>query len=259
MKLTLIAILILSGTMLKAGTPDFRNLNKQALKDVSKEFHGNFIPTTVSGASNLGRLWGVEVGLVANKTSSPKIEKVSQDSFDKLYSAALIGRADIIYGLGAEVTMLPFKVGALKLKTYSFGVKWTLTEVFKAIPFNIKLKAFYNTADISYKDSESGVNYTVDYTLKGQGFNVTFSKKILLLEPYIGIGYVRGESDIEANGSTSFFGTTITQGIDNKGIKSSGTHFFAGITANLIAIDLGLEYSRVLGTDRVAAKLAFGI
>lgn len=257
-KLILFILVITNLSLLAGGTPDFRNLSKGDLEDVAKEMSGNFVPTTVSGASNLGRLWGFEAGLVANQTNVDKIKDISQDNFDTLYNAALFGRVDAIYGLGAEVTMLPFEFSSLKLKTYSFAIKWTLTDLFKVIPFNIKLKAFYNTADISFEDNDGTSSYDVKYKHKGKGINVTFSKKILLVEPYVGIGYVSGESDITANGSTNFFGSTVSQGVDNKNIKSSGSHFFAGIAANLIAVKVGLEYSKVLGVDRVAAKLAFG-
>ena len=255
--LLLVAALVLSSSLL-AGTPDFRNLTKESLENISEDFAANFVPTTVSGASNMGRLWGFEVGLMATKTDAGSIEDISADSFSSLYNAALYGRLDVIYGLGAEVVMSPLKIGDLELKTYSMAVKWTLTEVFKVIPFNIKVKAFYNTADIKYSDNDGTADFDVSYKYQGKGVNVTFSKKIILVEPYIGIGYVDGESDIEANGSTNFFGGTVSQGVDNKDIESSGAHFFAGVTANLIAIDVGLEYSRVLGTNRVSGKIGFG-
>lgn len=257
-KMFLLMTIALMSVYAAAATPDFRNISKQDIEDASEEFHANFIPTTVSGASNLGRLWGFEVGLIANKTSASNIERMTSDDFSDLYNASLYGRLDAIYGVGAEVTMMPVSLGALKFKTYSFALKWTVTEVFRALPFNLKVKAFYNNADIKFEDNDGTNSYDVVYSHRGQGANLTISKKIFLVEPYLGVGYVTGKTDLEANGSTNFFGATVTQGVDNKDIKTSGSYFFAGVTANLIAIDVGVEYSRAFGADRIAAKLGFG-
>lgn len=257
-KIIILSIGLLSFSLMAGGTPDFRNLTKDDLKVVSKEFHANFVPTTVSGASNLGKLWGFQLGLIANRTSTEKLKNISTDDFSEIYNAALFGRVDAIFGLGAEVTMLPVELGGLKLKTYSFGLKWTVTEVFKVLPFNLKVRAYYNTADIAYEDNDGTSQFDVSYKHKGKGIDFTISKKILLVEPYIGIGYVSGESDLEANGSTNFFGSTVSQGLDNKGIKTSGTHMFVGVNASLLIANLGLEYSRTLGANRIAAKIAFG-
>lgn len=259
-KLWLVIASVMSFTVF-AGTPDFRNLTADDVDRISEEFHANFVPTTISGASNMGRLWGFEVGLVASRTDVPEIKKESNDDFSELYNAALFGRLDVIYGLGAEVTMMPLSLGSLEFKTYSLGFKWTLTEVFKAIPFNIKLRAYYNTANIKYEDSNSFGDTDIEYDLDAKGVDVTFSKKILLVEPYVGIGYVEGESDLRATGTgaAGFFGPQgVAQGNEYENVKSSGMHYFAGVRANLIAIDVGLEYARILGKDRISAKLGFG-
>ena len=244
-----------------AGTPDFNQLTKGQLESISEEFSANFVPTTVSGASNMGRLWGFEVGLMATQSASDEIERISSDNFSDLYNAALYGRVDVIYGLGAEIVMSPLEVGDIELKNYSMAFKWTLTEVFKSIPFNIMVKVFFNNADLGYVDNRGTGDFDVAYDYEGRGINFTFSKKLLLVEPYVGFGYISGESDITTSSSTGnsiIFDPSVVVGQDNVGIETSGAMYYGGVTANLLAFQVGLEYSNVLGVDRISGKLGFG-
>ncbi|MAF77569.1 MAG: hypothetical protein CME63_03410 [Halobacteriovoraceae bacterium] len=246
------------------------DLSREDVDAISEEFSGNFVHSTVSGASSLGSVFGFEVGLVGRMTDAPRIKKIVQEQdpdndFDSLYDAGLMAQVSIPFGITAEMIYLPeVDLSDLKANRTSFGVKWTMTDGVLALPFNLALRAHYSTSDLSYSDvinnSSTGgmdVNSVIGIKSKSMGANVTASFDLLVFEPFVGVGYVSSDTDINVNasGGSNIFTYTDSQSASS---KSSGLHYFAGAQVNLLLFKIGAEYSNVYGVDRVAGKISFG-
>ena len=98
--------LTLASTSVFAATPQFDNLSEADVEDIAKEFSANFSHTGVSAPETDG-MWGVEVGFVAGKTSSPDLSDVIDKSggdgsdFKNLYHAGLQVRGHFPFDLFA--------------------------------------------------------------------------------------------------------------------------------------------------------------
>jgi hypothetical protein len=54
------------------------DFNQEDFNDVSKDLGAAFSFTTNSGGSSLGKLWGVELGLVLGVTEASNIERIAR-------------------------------------------------------------------------------------------------------------------------------------------------------------------------------------
>ncbi len=270
MKKAILGYLLLSSP-LYAGDLQLDNLSQQDVDNVSEEFSANFVHSTVSGASSLGKVFGFEVGVVGRMTDTPKLgalvkEQSASADVGSIYDAGLMAQVSIPFGVTAELIYLPeMSLADISANRTSMGVKWTLTDSLLPIPFmNIAVRAHYSTAELKYSDvinnSSTGntdVNSEIGVKTSSYGANVSVSFSLLVVEPYAGIGYVSSDTDINVNasGGTNIFSFTSAQSASS---SSSGLHYFVGAQANLLFFKVGAEYSNVYGVDRVSGKLTFG-
>lgn len=250
-----------------AAAPSLDNLSEADTKEIAKEFAANFVHTTVSPASSLGSIFGLEVGLVAGLTSTPKIEQISSsvDSSSDISAiphAGIIGALSVPGGITLELNMIPERsMSDVSFEHFSGALKWTITNAIP-LPFDLALRLHGSSSNLSYADvinnsstANQDVNTTISFGTSSLGANLTASVNALILEPYLGIGFVKTETEIETSASTTvdIFNFSDNQ---NYNAENSGAHFFAGANINLFVLKIGFEYGKIMDLSRMSLKLS---
>src|SRR5687768_15622569 len=75
MKTFILFAIILSSFGAQAQSLKFDQIDQSDLDAITKEFTANFAHSTVSGASSLGDVFGVEVALIGGMTKTPEIDR----------------------------------------------------------------------------------------------------------------------------------------------------------------------------------------
>lgn len=241
-----------------AGDPAFDNINDSDMTEITKGMGANFLHNSIMGASEMGTLFGFQVGLVAAQTSVPKINDIAKRNagaeLPNLYNAGIMGAIGIPFGLSAEGVFVPStKIDGLKIQTTSLAVKWNINDVVPILPINVALRGFYSLADFSFEQT-TPVNTTVKNETTVSGLQLLVSPMFPLLEPYAGIGIVSADNELSGTG---IFDAGYTVGA-SASKKETGTQLLLGVNANLVLFKLGAEYSRVFSNDRIGIKVAFG-
>ncbi len=167
-----------------AGTPTFNNLSKSDVQEVGNEFAANFAHTTVAAPETDG-IWGVEVGIVGGKASSPRLKKVVNaaggdgSDFENMYHAGLMARAHFPLELFAELSVLPEReISDVEVSNKTFGMGWNAGSFF-ALPLDVAIGLNIANAKISF--DQTAPTSTVDVEGKSTVFWAGISKKILFL------------------------------------------------------------------------------
>lgn len=240
---------------------EFNNLSEKDLETIIEEYSANFSHSSVSGAGTLGRIFGFEVGLVGGMTKTPKVDALVKEQdpsidADKAPHATLLGVLTVPYGLSTEIGFVP-KIGDddFSYSRVGLALKWTATETLLSdLPLSLALKAHYAKTDIKYQQPVNGQPTDVSFDNTVWGLTAMASKSFVLVEPYIGLGYLMADGDIHVSGSSTIFNFTTSTSASK---KKSDLQLLAGAELKLLLVKLGIEYSRQFETDRYLAKLAF--
>jgi hypothetical protein len=265
MRTLLICFIIFSANSF-AAAPQLYNLSASDVNSIAKEFSANFAHTIVAPASSYGKIFGFEVGLMGGLTQSPNINRISTaiSSSSKLSSiptSGLIAGLSFPLGIGAELNFIPrIAVSGISLQNTSAALKWTMTNLIPAAPFDLAIRVHGNSSTLSYGsivNNASTANLPVSTTAKWKntstGYNFEVSKKLLFIEPYAGFGAISTKSNIGVTAATSvqiFSFSTATNYISN----NNGNHYYAGVNLNLFVLKLGAEYAKIMGVTKMAAK-----
>lgn len=252
------------------------SLNNLTLADydkIVKEFSANFAYSSVTPASSLGGLWGFEFGVVAGITKSPELlnlVKRSSASYDqdKLPHGGALARLGLPMGLTVEALVFPkMKISDLNIGQYGGALAWTITDEVLPNPFvNVALKGFYTKTSMDYTqrlNNSSTGNQPVDATISFDdalyGVQALASHKILVFEPYVGIGYVKSKGDLSVAASLAPNATIFPgQGIGNSASsKPSSAQLMGGLDIRLAFFSLGAEYQRSFGTSSLTGRVSF--
>lgn len=259
--------MILSAPAQAAG-PAFNELTQGDFDNAIRELSGNATYHSVTGASSLGALFGVEVGLVAGLTSTPEIDKLSKQadpnaSVSQLPHASLLAAVSVPMGFTIEALLFPsISVGEVKYQQFGGSVKWTSGDVLM-LPFNLAARAFFTKNEMSFgqtlnNTSTGPVPVAVDVKQENSqyGLQILASPNLPFIEPYIGIGTVSAKGSLAVSGATTgtIFNFTSAQKAES---SPTSTQFILGVNANLLLLNLGLEYNRVFSTDSYNFKLGF--
>lgn len=241
-----------------AADPAFDNIDGNDMKEITKGMGANFAHNSLMGASQMGRLFGFQVGVTAAQTSVPKIDDIAKQNagaeLPNLYNAGLVGAVGVPFGISAEIVLIPeTSVGDLEVGSTSLAVKWNINEIVPILPVNVALRGFYSTAELSF-DQTSPVTTTVKNETTVTGLQLLVSPILPIIEPYVGIGYVKAENDLTGTG---IFDGSYTVS-NSASADESGTQFLVGVEASLALFKLGAEYSRTLDNNRLGIKVALG-
>lgn len=237
----------------------FDQLTEAEAEAVIEELSGNFTFTSVSGASPLGSVFGVQVAAVAGITKTDEIAKLAKEASagadaDSIPHGGILAMISVPFGITAEASIIP-KVGAedFKFKNMGLAAKWSLTSGLIELPFSLAVKAHMMKTDLTFKQNVGGVDATIDFENTTMGAMVLVSKDLMIIEPYVGVGVVKGDGDFSVAGTNQFFASG-TQSFSSDG---TGTQLLAGVEANLLILKAGAEVSNQFGVTRFSVKAGF--
>lgn len=252
-----------------ADTLDFDNVNEDDLKKIIGDFSGNFSHTTISGASSLGTTFGFELGLVLGASTTPGIDELTKEQDPNAQNAGLVHgglllQVSVPMGITIEANMIPsIDASDLEFSNTGLGVKWTLTQTLLSLPVDLALKANMTKTDLSFSTviqnastSNIPVNSKMELSSTTTGLMAFVSKKLLVFEPYFGLGIANTSGDLKVTGSGTIFDQTLTTG-QSSDASTSGMQFALGSEINLFVVKFGIEYSKVIDTTRYSGKFSF--
>lgn len=245
----------------------FTCFNQQDADKVFKDLTSAFAPTTVSGASSLGKVFGVELGLVVSASRAPNTQDVL-DSYGSDFDipgipmAGISGVVTLPYGIGIESTIIPkVDLGSSgSFESLNLGARWTITDIFPMGLLNIAVRTslMKSNATFNYEEDTGGVLGTVNETAKfdidvfevGAVIGLNFK----VIEPYIGASDLQARGGITANGTSSTTGAL--PNVDESS-SASGLRAYAGVLFKLPLLRIGAEVATFEGVERASVKLAF--
>lgn len=264
---TVLTVAALLPAVAKADNPQFSNLSQDDFDNIVRELSANGMYHSVTPASSMGTIFGLEVGVVGGITKTPEIERLVRNAggsgMDKFPHAGLLGVISTPFGFTGEVTLIPkIATQGVDFSAVGAAVKWVPTDkALPLFPLNVALRAFYTQNSLSYSqtvtDVQSGVtaDSDVDFTAKTMGAQLLVSPKLIpIIEPYIGIGTVKSDGRMNISGSSSFFNFTSDQSAKS---SPSSTQLLAGLDVRLLLLGFGFEYSKVFKTETMTAKVSF--
>lgn len=246
-----------------AADPQFSNISKKDVENVSKEFGTNFSHTAVAAPETDGA-WGLEVGLVGGQTGSPKFKKVISSSggdggeFDNIYHAGLMGRVHFPLDFFVEATILPEQeIGGVKIKTNSFSLGWNIGR-FTKLPFDLTVGYDHAKGEINFHQNQDltttpvtpAADIDLETTTKVMWVGV--SKTFAIVTPYLKVGTSKVDGDLNA-----VAGVFDQGGQTSESVSTNGGYFAAGVNVQLLVIRLGIEATQMQDTKRVSGKLSF--
>lgn len=239
-----------------ASGPQFNNLSKSDVENISKEFSANFSHTGVSAPETDG-LWGIELGVVAGKTASPDLKDVVDASggngsdASSLYHAGAMARVHIPGDLFAEINLLPEQtLSDITVKNTSYEIGWNAGGFFN-LPIDVAIAANMANSNFSIKQT-SPVASTTTLDSSTRIYWIGLSKTLFIFTPYVKFGSVSADTDLKATGS--ILGYTASQ---KESVTNSGGYLAFGANITLGFLKLGAEMSKIMGVSRTSGKLSF--
>ena len=254
-------IFLLLSLNAQASSPAFTDVTAEDLENITRDITGIFAHTTVSAAALYNNESRVELGLVVGSAETPHIDEISQRSDSEadvsmIPHASLVGTFYLGDRLRFEVSYLPeIKTTDTQLGSQSIAAQYTATDPTKP-GLDAALKFYVTSSDLRFKQSDTSGNSDIRFKSNVSGLMLVFSEKILILEPYFGIGRVNSVGKLKVDGTGSVFDTSYTT--SSKAEESvTGTHLIYGINFDIFALQAGLEVSRVFNANKISAKFSF--
>ncbi len=238
------------------------NLSKKDVENVTAEFGANFAHTAVAAPETDG-IWGVEVGIVGGKTSSPNFSDVIDSSggkgsdFQSLYHAGLMGRIHLPFDLFAEMTILPEQeISDVKIKNNTFSVGWNAGRSL-GLPLDIALGFDYGKGEVNFSQDADATTTPptpatdINFSTKTTVYWLGVSKSFWIVTPYVKVGQSKIDGELKAD--ADIFGYTAST---KENVSLSGTFVAGGINFQLAILKLGVEASQIQDTNRFSGKLS---
>ena len=264
LKILSVTLLLLAGPGSEAlafSPPTLTNLGSAQVDAVLTDFGANFVFRPLEPASSYGRIWGLSVGVIGSLADSSAIRANIPGTEGLKYTpnAEIYLGAQFPLGIAAEFGFFPsLSVGGFKIHSIGGDLKWTFTDLVKAksLPVDVALRVMYAGAGLSYAQTISGVADTISYSSSSFGTNLSVSKKFLLLEPYLGLGYLHTSSTLSDTGAITLFQSTVSL-TDSFSDTHGGIWFYAGLQFTLLIATFSAEYDDMYGVSAGAIKVAF--
>ena len=239
-----------------ASGPQFSNITKEDVKNITREFGTNFSHTVV-GAPETNGLWGIEVGIVAGQTDSKKFSQIVDRSggdgkdFKSVYHAGVFARAHLPFEFFAEGSMLPEqKISDVKIKSHSLGLGWNLGNFFN-FPLDLTLGADYSKGELSFNQTAPIVT-NIDLETTTKNYWVGVSRRFLFVTPYIKFGSSSVDGALKADASVFQFSSS-----QKEKASVSGSFLAYGANFEFLGIRLGVEGTSMHNTQRFSGKLSY--
>ena len=247
--------------------PDF---GQEQFELASEDLSAAFLHTTNSGGSSLGKLFGLEVGLVFGALESDNLASAVEEAtgeereeFELLPYAGLIGAIALPFGIGAEVSLIPeVDIEDGVFSSFSLSARWSLTDFIPLVgsfsPLKIVARAAYGSTDFNYEFSAIGNSTEMaDFNVTNTEIGITAGFNLFVLEPYVGLSSVRSSTELNANTDNLLLPETLRSRSFSNDL--SGTRALAGVLFKFPLLRLGVEVSNYQGLNRFTGKLSFKI
>ena len=256
---TLSLVLLFTASTFSQANLSLQNLSETDLENSVNDLSSLLAHTSVSPASSLGTVFGLEFGIVGGVSDVPNVKKIAAEtgeSVDMLPAGALLAMVSVPMGFTIEAGFLPsLDLGDdVTFNNTAFGVKWTMTDILLDLPVDLALKYSMTQSELSFNQTVSSVNTKTTYKSTVSNLSAIVSKSFAVVEPYAGIGYVSADGELSVDATVQIFDFTSSQSASS---KPSGTAFFAGIQANLLLIRLGYEFNKMFDATKHNVKLSF--
>jgi hypothetical protein len=241
----------------QAAVPTFQNLTANDINGALTDFAAVTFPGNATTAGSYGKIFGFEAGVTGGTANSPNVDRLVSENVSKLPRGSLMLAASTLLGLGAEVNIMPIKVGGFEYDYKSLGVRWTFTDLFSILPVDMKIRFQRTSAKMTYQQTLSGVPVDVKYKSDTDAISLTIGKRILIVEPFVGFGYISGEHSLSAAGNATIFDTAVTAS-QRENIELNDAYYFLGVNFHLLIFNLGAELAKVYDNTVITGKLTFG-
>ncbi len=240
---------------------EFLQMSQQDVDLLVQDLSSAFGHTSISPASSLGSIFGVEISGYGGTTTADGLTKLVQAE-DSTKSEIILPHVGVLLavsvpmGVTFELNSLPsFDADGAAFNANSMGVKWTMTQGLFELPFDLALKVSQSTLDMSVTQTVTGATGKYEISTKNLGIMLMASKSFVIVEPYVGVGTASLSGDVNftaavADSGFSFPGTSADA-------SKSGTQLVAGVQLNLLFFKLGFETGKVLDATRSSFKLGF--
>ena len=246
----------------------FTCFDQEDADKVFKDLTSAFAPTTVSGAGTLGKIFGVELGLVVSASKAPNTQEVI-DSYGSDFEipgipmAGISAMVTLPYGIGVEGTFIP-KIDIAdqgSFESLNIGARWTITELFPMGLLKIAIKSSLMTSNASFTQTEvttspiSGtVTETANFDVEIFEVGAVLGLNFKIIEPYVGASDLKSNGSIVATGTST--GTLIIPDV-NEESEAFGLRVYGGVLIKLPFMRIGAEVGRFEEVERASIKFAF--
>jgi hypothetical protein len=215
--------------------PNLSNLDSDQVDAVFKDFGTSFVFRPLEPASEYGKITGY------------------------MPNAQIYLGMQLPKGFAVEFGFFPsLTIGGFKGHSVGGDVKWTLNDskMGGRMPFNLAIRAMYTASGLSYGQTVSGVSDTITYSASNYGGNLSISKKILFIEPYVGIGYVGTNNTLSNTGTVTLYQQSVSL-TDSFSDSNGGTWFYAGVQVWFLVPAVTVEYDNMYGVGAGSVKVSF--
>lgn len=258
MKNLLIGMILVMSQFSFAGTA-LQSISSDDLKGITKDLGANFSHRSVSGAANMGAVFGFEAVALVGTTKSSSLSALSEASGGEslgtlAHAGALLG-VSIPFGLTFEYIMFPsVTTSGAKISGNSMGLRYQMNGLIPILPVNLALKLNRSSSSFEFSQNVNGINGTVLNETGVDEVGLYLSPKMPVVEPYIGFSMLSAKGDLTFTGTGTLFDAALTT--SNKASATvSGTKTVVGLSVWLPLFSVGVEYANLLGTSGYTAKL----
>lgn len=261
MKKFLVSILLIT-TQMASADPTFTNITEADFDSIAQDMSANFLHSSLLGASSMGTIVGVQVGLIGAQTSASRTNEIVKRNagaeLPNLYNGGIMAAVGIPFGLAFEAVLFPkMTAGGASLSSTSMAIKYNMNGLIPVLPVNLAVRGIYSTSAFSFSQTQSSVTTTVENKNSVTGLQLLLSPMLPIFEPYVGFGLLNASNELSVAGSTTIFDSSFSSGQSEKRSNSS-TQMLAGVDVSMLLLKFGVEYSKAFGTDRYAFKFALG-
>lgn len=235
-------------------------LSQSDFDNVIRELSANSLFNSVTPASSLGALFGVEVGVTAGVTNTPEInrlvnQQIPNTKADYFPHATLLGAVTFPIAVTAEVLYVPqITVEGAKYDSMGGALKWTPTDGLLVWPLNMSIRGFLTKTKYSFNQivnnastGNTNVDTNVSFDGEVKGLQLLVSPKVIpVFEPYVGIGRYTATGSMNVSGTADLFNFTTAQ---NASSAPTTTAYLVGLDVRLLLIAFGVQYERAFDTS----------
>ncbi|MEK6555117.1 MAG: hypothetical protein AABZ31_07755 [Bdellovibrionota bacterium] len=257
----LLAFIISSALHAQASSPELTDITGEDLKNVIRDMTGIFAHTTLSSAALYTDDVRGEIGLVIGSAETPHVDDISQRS-DPEADVSMIPHTSLIANyyfteqIRFELSYLPeIKTSKIQLASQSIALQYTATDP-KVSGLDVAFKFYVTSSEVHFDQATSSGDMKVKYKSNVTGLMMIFSEKILILEPYFGIGRLNSQGRLKVSGSGTIFDTAYTTS-NTAEESATGNHLMYGVNFDIFALQAGIEVLRTFNANKLSAKFSF--